>query len=142
MKNFASKIYNPNVGLLLIRVALAVVFIYHGLGKFQNMAQTTGFFSMLNVPEVFAYVVAAAEFFGGIALLLGLFVEISAFLLAIVMFVAISLVKFGNGFAGMPGKAGYELDLVLFLVLLGVACLGSGRFALKKFWVKDVSSLN
>ncbi|TAK57012.1 DoxX family protein [Patescibacteria group bacterium] len=141
MKNFAAKIYNPNVGLLLIRIALGIVFIYHGLGKFENMEDTIKFFSLLDLPVFFAYLVATVEFFGGLFLLLGLFVEISAAILAVVMFMAIVLAKYANGFAGMTGRPGYELDLVLFLVLLGVACLGPGRFALKKFWVKDVSSL-
>ena len=142
MKNLVTKIYNPNLGLLLIRVALAVVFIFHGLGKFQHMADTVTFFSKINIPVFFAYVVAAIEFFGGIALLFGVFVEISAILLAIVIFVAIISVKFSNGFAGMTGRPGYELDLVLLLVLVGMAFLGAGKYAVKRFWSNDQSTMN
>ncbi len=142
IKNFATKIYNPNLGLLFIRVAVGIVFLYHGLGKFQDMEGTIKVFSMLDLPVFLAYLVATIEFVGGLFILLGLFVEVFASLLAVVMFMAIVLAKYSNGFAGMPGRPGFELDFVLFLVLLGVACLGSGRFALKKFWVKDVSSLS
>ncbi len=137
MKNFATKIYNPNVGLLLIRIALGVVFLYHGLGKFQDMEGVVKFFSAIDLPVFLAYLVAIVEFFGGLALLLGVFVEVSASILAIVMFMAIVLTKYANGFAGMPGRPGYELDFVLFFALLGVAFLGSGRFAFKKFWAKE-----
>ena len=137
MKNFATKIYNPNMGLLFIRIALGIVFLYHGLGKFQNMEDAVKFFSMIDLPVFLAYLVATIEFFGGLALLFGVFVEVSASILAVVMFMAIVLAKYANGFAGMPGRPGYELDFVLLFTLLGVACLGSGRFALKKFWAKD-----
>lgn len=142
MKNFATKIYNPNLGLLFIRIALGVVFLFHGLGKFQHMDDAVKFFSMLDLPVFLAYLVATVEFVGGLALLLGLFVEFFASILAVIMFMAIVLAKYANGFAGMPGRPGYELDFVLLFALLGIACLGAGRFALKKFWVKDVSSLS
>ncbi len=142
MKNFVTKMYNPNLGLLFIRIALGVVFLYHGLGKFQDMEGVVKFFSMLDLPVFLAYLVAIVEFVGGLALLLGLFVEFFASILAVVMFMAIVLAKYANGFAGMTGRPGYELDFVLLFALLGIACLGAGKFALKKFWVKDVSSLS
>lgn len=119
--------HNLDVGLLLIRFGLAAVFIVHGLMKFQNMDMTIVFFSGLGLPAFMAYVVAAVETLGGIAMLIGYKSRIAGYLLAIVMAVAIILVKSGAGFVG-----GFEFDLMLLLASLGIALSGSGRYAIVK----------
>lgn len=118
---------NADLGLLLIRLALAAVFIVHGAQKFMNLEKTVSFFEMLGQPAFMAYVVAAVEVLAGLAMLLGIGVEIAGVLLALVMVGAIYLVKGKMGFLG-----GYELDLVLLLSALGVALVGAGRYALGK----------
>lgn len=118
---------NPDVGLLLIRFGLAAVFIVHGLLKFGDLDMTAGFFASLGLPAFMAYVVAAVETLGGLAMLLGYKARIAGYLLAVVMAVAIILVKAPVGFVG-----GYEFDLMLLLASLGIALAGSGRYALEK----------
>ncbi len=119
--------HNADVGLLLIRFGLAAVFIVHGLMKFQNMDMTVGFFSGLGLPAFMAYLVTAVETFGGIAMLIGYKARIAGYLLAIVMVVAIIMVKMSVGFVG-----GFEFDLMLLLAALGIALSGAGRYAIEK----------
>ncbi len=119
--------HNPDVGLLLVRFGLAAVFIVHGLMKFQNMDMTIGFFSGLGLPAFMAYFVAAVETLGGIAMLIGYKARIAGYLLAIVMAVAIIMVKSSAGFVG-----GFEFDLMLLLAALSIALSGSGRYAIEK----------
>ena len=50
---------NHDLGMLLLRLAVGVIFIAHGWGKFSDMASTIGFFGQLGMPSVFAYLVGA-----------------------------------------------------------------------------------
>ena len=122
-----SKLKNPDLGLFLVRLALALVFIAHGFGKFADIAGTTAFFGKIGLAPFFVYLVAAVEFVGGLAMLLGLFTAVAGVALALVMLFAIILVKGGKGFFG------FELDLTLLLAALGVAMAGPGKYAVKWF---------
>ena len=127
-----NKLKNPDLGLLLIRVGLALVFIIHGWGKWQNLDGTVGFFGGLGLAAFFAYLVATVEVLAGLAMLLGVWVDWAGLLLAAVMFTAIYLVKFDMGFVG-----GYEFDLMLLLSALGVAMMGSGAYTING-WMKKL----
>ena len=64
-----------DLGLLMIRVMLAVVFIYHGQGKlFGGLDGFAGYLASMNVPmpKVAAFLAAVSEFGGGLILLSGL----------------------------------------------------------------------
>lgn len=111
-------------GLFLLRVVLGIIFIAHGWAKVSGMEGTIGFFASLGLPAFAAYVVAYVEFLGGIAVLLGVFSRIAAYLLAVTMVVAIFLVKIKAGFLG-----GYELDLILLASALVVAWSGAGPYS-------------
>ena len=109
------------LGLFLLRVSLGAVFMTHGWAKIQGIEGTVGFFASLGFAPFLAYVVAYVEFLGGLAVLLGLFSRVAAYLLAVVMVVAIYSVKMKMGFWG-----GYELELMLLTSALVVAWSGSG----------------
>ena len=125
-KCFSGCCKNPSLGLFLIRLALAVVFIAHGWQKFGDMESTVGFFASLGLAAFFAYLVAAVELLGGIALLLGIWTRFFGVALTINMIFAIYLVKAKLGFFG-----GFEFDLTLLLAALGISMTGPGRYALK-----------
>lgn len=112
------KLHNPDCGLFLIRVGVALVFIFHGWGKWQNIDGAIGFFSSLGLMAFFAYLVATVELLAGLALLLGLWTDVAGVLLAVIMLVAIYLVKLDKGFGGL------EFELILLLASLGLAMTG------------------
>lgn len=114
---------NPDLGVLLIRFALALVFVIHGLAKFQAMPDTIAFFGTLGLVPFTAYFIAVVELFGGILLLLGMFTPWTALVLGINMFFAIVLVKLEK-----PFLAGYEYDLTLMLASFGLSLLGTGKY--------------
>lgn len=118
-----------DAGLLVLRLALAVVFILHGYDKLFGATTITGFAGFLTklsvpLPEVFAWIVSIVEFVGGIAVLLGVFVRPAAALIAINMAFAFMLTK------GSLPKG--DLDFALFAIALALALSGGGRFALMK----------
>ncbi|MEK7390689.1 MAG: DoxX family protein [Patescibacteria group bacterium] len=118
---------NHDLGMFLLRLAVGVIFVAHGWSKFANMEQTIGFFGQLGMPSVFAYLVAAIELLGGLALVIGLYTDLAALLLAIVMVVAIVYVKMATLKVGLMG--GYEFDIVLLASNLAIMFVGPGKYA-------------
>lgn len=115
-----------NWGLLALRVAVGLVFAYHGWLKLGDIAGTAAFFGSQSIPAAsfFAYLVGLVELVGGLAVLLGIFTKAAAKLLAINMIVALLIVH-----TRMPWATA-ELPLVLLggcLVLLGC---GGGKWIL------------
>jgi putative oxidoreductase len=84
----------------------------------------------LGVPAPLALLAAITEFFGGVALLIGLFSRLAAVGIAVTMAVAMFKVHFANGFLLSNEGGGYEYTLVLLLVSIAVAILGPGRLAI------------
>ena len=122
-----SKEHCEACGLGLIRLALAAVFISHGAQKWLNMDQTIGFFGSLGLAPFFTYLVATVELLGGLAMLFGIWTKWAGYALAVVMLFAIILVRGKMGFLG-----GYEFELTLLLVALGVALLGPGACSVER----------
>lgn len=120
------------LGLLLLRVGLGIVFLMHGLQKFNDwtIVGTASNFQQMGVPspELAATIAAYAEVIGGIALIVGLLSRLAGLVLAGDMFGAIYFAHGSHGFFSSNG--GYEFPLVLALASLAVFLLGPGRFAI------------
>lgn len=122
--------HGRSIGLLLLRVSLAIIFIYQGWAKLNGGMD--GFTMMVGglgfpAPAFFAWVVALAEFVGGIAILLGVATRVFSALLAITMIVAIFAVS-GNGF--MMTQA----PLALLGSTLALFFTGAGRWTVCRLW--------
>jgi putative oxidoreductase len=120
-----------DLGLLLVRAALGVVFLLHGWQKVTTIGHAgfTGFLTSLGVPfpAAAAAIVIAVELGGGIAMLAGLLARSAGLLLAVNMLVAGTLVHLKNGFF-LPN--GFEFTFVLMLASLAVTAAGAGAFSL------------
>ena len=108
----------------LLRVALASVFLYHGLTKFPQLSQLAG---MMEMPVAMIVLVALAETFGPILILLGGFLygwmtRLGALLLIPVMLGAIFVVHWGlwNNFMHTESHpmGGMEFLVTLLLIQL------------------------
>jgi putative oxidoreductase len=130
--------YNPAVGLLILRVALAMVFIGTGAQKLfgawggGGIGGTTMFFDSLGIPlpQVMAVLVGIVEFFGGLMLALGLLTQVAALLLACVMLVAILTVNLAEGFFVSPGAFGFAWPMLNMAAALALVFAGPGRFSI------------
>lgn len=97
--------------LLILRFVLGAILIAHGYHKvFGGFHHHMDFVGSLGIPRWLAYLSAGTEFFGGIAIVLGLFTRFFSLAVLIEMAVAIWKVHFKNGLVG-PG--GYEFPLAL-----------------------------
>src|SRR3989344_3837724 len=95
---FVHRCNNPDLALLLPRVGLRIVFLYHGWMKVGNREGTVAFFGTLGFAPFFAYTVAWVETLGGLALILGFLTRYAGLLLAVVALVALFKVHLPNGF--------------------------------------------
>jgi putative oxidoreductase len=93
-----------------------------------GFAGVTGMFGHMGAPfpGVTGPVIAVLEFFGGIALVIGLLTRLFALGLAFDMMGAIVLVKLKGGFF-IP--AGYEFELTLLASSVTLALSGAGQFS-------------
>ncbi|WP_232715299.1 DoxX family protein [Gordonia metallireducens] len=120
-----------SVGILLARIAIGVVFLAHGLQKFQQngWAGPKAGFEMMDVPlpAVSAFLVTWLEILGGIALIVGALTPIVAILFVIDMLGALFITHIDNGLWASDG--GYEFVLTLGAGALLLAVVGAGRFS-------------
>lgn len=122
-----------DVGLLLIRAVLAIVFIYHGGQKLfgwwggYGIGGTAGWMASIGfpLPTLNAVLAGSAEFFGGIVLLLGTGARLAAIPMAFTMAVAVYVTS-GGGFSAQTN--GIEFPLTLGVVLVALGLLGAGRY--------------
>jgi putative oxidoreductase len=132
-----------DAGTALLRLVLGVIFFAHGaqkmLGWFggYGFTGTMGFFTnVMHIPALFAFLAIAAEFFGGLGLILGFLTRIAALGIFSNMAVAIALVHHQFGFfmnwTGAQKGEGYEyhvlvLALTVFLMIHGAGAASIDR---------------
>src|ERR1022692_634045 len=110
--------------LLVMRVVLGAIMIAHGYRKvFGGFHHHMEFVGSLGLPAWMAYLSTGTEFFGGIAIVLGLFTRFFSLAFAIEMAVAIWKVHFKNGFTG---QGGYEFPLAIATIAFALMCFGGG----------------
>jgi len=128
-----------DAGLVVMRFALAWIFIYHGartlFGWFggPGVHQASIFYGTvahLHPATFFTVLSGSIELFGGIAVGLGVVGRLAGAALAGDMAVAMATVTFGNGMASTAPGGGYELNLALAALGCVVAAVGTGRFSL------------
>ena len=125
--------------LLVIRGALAWIFIYYGAGKLfgwfhgGGLHSTAVFFATtahLHPGLFFAVMSGVTEFFGGIAIGLGLFGRLVGVALFGDMVIAMITTTFQHGLIGNATGVGYGLNVAIAALAIAIVVLGSGRFSL------------
>lgn len=126
-----------DIGLLFIRIGIGLSYIFiHGWAKiaggperWEKIGGAVSNFGITYVPDIWGFLAAAAEFGGGILLLIGLFFRPALTLLTITMFVAASQHLFrGDGFM----KAAYPLEMAV--ILIGLFIIGPGKYSLQNYF--------
>ena len=126
--NFLKKL--EPLTLLLLRLGLALVFMYHGYPKlFGENERIIESFQAIGLPTYVVYLTGAIEFFGGIALALGILTPIAGLILLLDMAAAMWKYNFNEGVYAVRE---YELPLTLGLACLVVAVSGGGPLSLDR----------
>lgn len=130
---------SKDLGLLILRVGIGVMFILHGLPKlmggpegWEGLAQYgLPFLPTGIVSVIFGFFAVAAEFGGGILLILGFYHRIACLALIATMAVAMTT-HFGEvtGIDNFAKTLGWTIELII--VFTAMLFTGPGRFAVHK----------
>jgi|SRR5271155_5523449 len=142
---------DDSIAPAILRLVLGVVFFAHGaqkmLGWFggSGFSGTMDFFTkMMHVPAPLAFLAIAAEFFGGIGLILGLLTRVAAFGIGMNMLVAIATVHHNFGFfmnwTGSQKGEGFEFHLLVLAIVAFLMIKGAGAFSLDRAFTVSASS--
>jgi putative oxidoreductase len=116
------------LGLLALRLALGIIFFFHGYPKLAHQGGgMQGFFVQHGLPGYFVFISGTLEVFGGLLLVLGLFARGAALLLAVEMAVAIWRVHSGGGYLAVHD---YEFPMALMTTCFALATVGAGTISL------------
>lgn len=131
-----------NFELLIMRVACALPFIYHGaailFGAFGGPGPVN-FAAFMKAPTAVGYLVGLAQFAGGIAILTGALIRVGTVCVIIVMVGAIYLVHRPNGYDISHG--GMEYALTEFLLAFGLLLAGAGKYSLGRMLPGSLQNL-
>ena len=125
---------NADLAATVLRVSLGILFLAHaGLKLFVfTPAGTAGYFASLGLPGPLAYLVIAAELFGGIALVLGVYSRWVSLALVPILLGSIYVPHGAAGFFFSNEGGGWEFPAFWAVTLVVQALLGDGGYALKR----------
>jgi putative oxidoreductase len=121
-----------DIGKLVLRVALAVFLLFHGVSKLiGGVGFITGMLAKAGLPPALGNLVYIGEVIAPLLILLGLWTRAAAMVVAINMIVALLLVHTSQFFT-MSQTGGWALELqgFYFFSAIVVALLGAGRFSI------------
>jgi len=126
---FEELLQYSDVGFLILRLAVAVIFIYHALPKLKN---AKGMSQAMGMPAGMIFMLGGIEFLSSLGMIFGIYVQIVAFLLAMVMVGAIYLkIATWRVPFGAMDKMGWEFDLILLAVNVFILMNGGGSIGIQ-----------
>ena len=127
-----------DLALLVVRIGLAWIFVYHGAGTLFGAFGQPGihghavFFATvahLHPGTFFAVLSGIIEFFGGLAVGVGVLGRVAAAGLVGDMVIAMVTVTWRNGIVSNAAGSGYELNVALAALALVIVIMGTGRYS-------------
>ena len=145
MKNLLASLTDTDNSFapLALRLPVAIIFMAHGAQKLfgwfggHGLEGTGQWMASIGLEPgyLMALLAGSGEFFGGLAILLGLLTRPAAVVLAFTMAVAIVTVHLGNGL--FMSNNGYEFALALLSGALALVALGGGAWSLDRVLTTD-----
>lgn len=122
---------SDDTGKLLLRVALGVLILLHGIAKLSSgVGFIGGMLTAHGLPAALAYGVYIGEVVAPLLLIIGLYTRPAAWIVVFNMLFAIGLVHMKElGTLGKQGGWALELQGMFLFAALAVALLGAGRFS-------------
>lgn len=129
-------------GLTVLRIIVGIIFIAHGSQKLfgafggYGLEGTGQWMESIGLTPgyLMALLSGSAEFFGGVAVLIGLLARPAALVLIGLLLVAIFSVHIGNGL--FMSNNGYEFALALLGGSIALLVEGAGRLSVDRFLAK------
>lgn len=130
-----NSLFIDSLGKLVLRIAVGVMILMHGIYKIQHPESLNFISNMLadiDLPPAVAYGVYMGEVVGPLMIILGIFSRMGGLIVVVNMIFAIVLAHQPQLF-DLTSNGGWAIELQGLFLLggLAVALLGSGRFAVK-----------
>ncbi len=124
--------YAPDIASLVLRFVLGITFMYHGWPKIKD-PHTYGEMLFQGSPTA-ALFLAIAEFFGGLALILGFLTEVMSLISFAIMMGAIyyKVHKWKRAFH-TKGQTGWAFDFALAGIAVALMLIGGGMLSIDAF---------
>jgi putative oxidoreductase len=122
---------NESVGKLVLRVALGVLILLHGIAKLKGgVGGIVGMVSAAGLPGFVGYAVYIGEVLAPLMVIAGWYSRLGGALIAVNMLFAIALAHRAEVFA-LSSSGGWAIELqgMLLFAAIAVALLGPGRFS-------------
>ncbi len=123
-----------DIGLLLLRLAVGLIFMVHGSQKLFGAFGGPGLANIVKAMGPLGYLVSIGEFFGGLGIVVGFLSRFSAAAIIVIMLGAIATVHAKNGFfmnwSGKQAGEGFEYHLLVIGMCLAILIAGPGRLVL------------
>lgn len=132
VRSTSARTSSDDVGKFLLRVALAILILFHGISKvIGSVAVVSGLLVKSGLPPVLAYAVFVGEVAAPVCLLLGVWTRAAALIVAINIVIAVLLARAGQFFTiSKTGGWALELEGMYFMAALAIVWLGAGRYSL------------
>ena len=138
--SFIQKITNTTSGIAstILRIPVGIILMAHGAQKLfgsfggYGLEGTGQWMASIGLEPgyLMALLAGSAEFFGGLALVIGLFVRPASIVIAFTMLIAIFAVHISKGL--FLSNGGYEYGLALFVIAISLVVSGAGAYSLDK----------
>ena len=118
-----------DISFLVLRLVIAAIFIYHAMPKLKGakmMSQAMG------MPAGMIFMLGGIEFLSSLGMIFGVYVQVAAFLLAMVMIGAIyfKTARWHIPFGAMD-KTGWEFDIILLAANIILLVNGGGAIGIQ-----------
>lgn len=123
-----------DVGVLILRISVGIVMVAHGLPKIfwkrelfnKKWKKDYGF------PMGSVILTGVVQVVGGLAIIVGIFTQLSSLILALNMLVAtyVSIWKHNESFLSTPEGKGWDVNFLLVGALITLVFLGGGTWSL------------
>lgn len=125
---------NDSAGKLILRVALGVLILLHGIAKVRSgIGGISGMVTGMGLPSWVAYGVYVGEVLAPLLLIVGWYSRLAAAVIAINMVFAVTLAHRSQLFdLGNSGGWALELQGMYLFAALALAMLGPGRYAVNE----------
>ncbi|RBP80049.1 DoxX family protein [Marinomonas rhizomae] len=140
MKTLVKNITNTTSGIAstILRIPIGLILMAHGAQKLfgafggYGLEGTGQWMASIGLEPgyLMALLAGSAEFFGGLALVIGLLVRPASAVIAFAMLMAIFSVHISNGL--FMANNGYEYALTLLVVAVSLVFSGAGSFSVDK----------
>jgi len=123
---------NPDIGILIVRIALGGIILFHGFHKVTHgVAEQFQILASNGIPGQFIYFVYVSEVLAPVLIVLGIFTRISSLTIIVTMIVVFYALPFP---IGMDEHGAMNIESQLYFLLLPIALFftGPGRYTAKK----------